>query len=71
MGIKTKAKRKLKINEQIKKSLYNWIMSHAQVLQSPIFNDCIEVEIDGCTEPQLFRKLLLHVSIRELHNQPC
>ena len=28
-----------KIDEHIKKSLYNWIMHHPQVLQSPIVND--------------------------------
>ena len=42
-----------KINEQIKKYLYNWIMHHPQVVQSPIFNDCLKVNIDGHTEPHI------------------
>ena len=37
-------------------------------MQSPIANDCLKVKIDGYTEPQLVQKLLLHVSVRELHN---
>ena len=51
--IETKSKRKLKINDQIKKSLYNLIMHHPQVLQSPIFNDFLKVNIDGHTRPQI------------------
>ena len=35
---------------------------------SPIFNYCLKVEIDGHTEPQLVPKLLLWVSVTELHN---
>ena len=68
MTIKTKAKREFKINEPIKKYLYNWIIHHPYVVQSPIVKDCLKVKIDGHTEPQLVPKLLLKVSIRELHN---
>ena len=39
------------INNQIKKSLYNWIMYNPQVVQLPIFNDCLKVNIDGHTRP--------------------
>ena len=55
-----------KIDEQINKSLYNWTMHHLQVVQSPISNNCLKVKIDGYTEPQMFPKLLLRVSVREL-----
>ena len=55
-------------NDQIKKSLYNWIMHHPQVVQSPIFNDCLKVNIDGHTRPQVVPKLLLLLSVREVHN---
>ena len=68
MGIEKKAKRILKNNDQINKSLYNWIIHHPQVVQPPTVNDCLNVNIDGHTEPQLVPKLLLHVSVRELHN---
>ena len=57
-----------KINEQIKSNLYAWITRHPQVVQSPISNDCLKVMLDDQTEPQLVPKLLLQVSIRELHN---
>ena len=43
-------------------------MHNPQVLKSPIANDFLKVKIDGYTEPQLVPKLLLHVSVREIHN---
>ena len=43
-------------------------MHHPQVVQSLIDNDCLKVKIDGHTEPQLVPTLLLHVSVREIHN---
>ena len=49
--------------------MYNWIMHHPQVVQSPILNYCLKVNISGHTEPQLFPKLLLQVSVSELHNR--
>ena len=66
-ALKQKRKGNSKINGQIKRSLYNWIMYHPQVLQSPIVNDFLKVKIDVHTEPLLLPKLLLHVSVRELH----
>ena len=53
-----------KIDDPIKKSLYNCIMHHPQVFQSPMFNDCLNVEIYGHTEPQLVPILLLQVFVR-------
>ena len=43
-------------------------MHNPQVFQSPIVNDCLKVNIDGPTEPQLVTILLLQVYVRELHN---
>ena len=43
-------------------------MHHPQVVQSPIVNYCLKLNIGGHTEPQLVPKLLPRVSIRELHN---
>ena len=65
-----KPKRKINsiINDQIRKSLYNWIMHHPQIVQSPNYNYCLKVIIDGHTGPKIVPKLLLHVSARELHN---
>ena len=67
-ALKPKRKVNSKIYEQVKKSIYNWIMHHPKVLQKPIFNYCLKVNIDGNTEPRLVTKLLLQVSVRELHN---
>ena len=44
-------------------------MYHPQVVQSPIFNYCIKVNIDGHTGPQIVPKLLLRVSVGEIHNR--
>ena len=43
-------------------------MHHPHVVQSPMFNDYLEVKIDGHTEPQMVPNILLQFSIRELHN---
>ena len=65
---KTKRKGHSKINEQIKRNMYTWITRDPQVFQSPISNDCLKVMLYDQTEPQLVPKLLLQVSVRELHN---
>ena len=66
--MKKKPKLNSKTNYQINKSIYNWIMHHSKVVQSPIFNDCLKVNNDGNPRPQSVPKLLLQASIRELHN---
>ena len=43
-------------------------MYHPQVVKLPIANDFLKVKIDVYTEPQLVPKLLLQMSVRELHN---
>ena len=48
---KKKLKGHSKINEQIKGNLYAWITRHPQVIQSPIYNDCLKVMFDDRTEP--------------------
>ena len=48
--------------------MYEWITRHPQVVQSPISNDCLKFMLDDQTEPQLVPKLLLQVSVREIHN---
>ena len=70
MDKKTKRKGHSKINDKIKHNLYTWITRHPQVVQSPIYNDCLKVVLYDQTESQLVTKLLLQVSVRELHNSP-
>ena len=43
-------------------------MHHSQVVKSTILNDCLKVNIDDHTKKKIVSKLLVHVSIRELHN---
>ena len=43
-------------------------MHHPQVLQSPIVNDCLKVNIHGHTERKIVQKLLLQFSVQENHN---
>ena len=43
-------------------------MNHPQVVQSPIINDSVKVNIYGHTRPQIVPKLLLRLSVRELRN---
>ena len=68
-SLKQNRKWHTKINEQIKKLLYNWIMHHPQVVRSSIANDCLKVNIDGYNEPQLVTDFLFQESVRELHNK--
>ena len=53
----------IKISEQVKKYLYNWILQHPQVVQSPIADGFLKVSIDGNSEPQLVPEFLLQVSV--------
>ena len=43
-------------------------MRHPKVMQSLIFNYSLKVNIDGPTRPQIVPKLLVQVSVREIHN---
>ena len=65
---KTQRKGHSKINDQMKCNLYEWMTHHPQVFQSPISNDCLKVLFGDHKEPQIVPKLLLQVSVRELHN---
>ena len=44
-------------------------MHNPQVLLSPILNDYPKLNLDGHTRLQIVPKLLLKVSIQELHNR--
>ena len=63
-----KTKRAFKNQRADQKYVYTWITRRPQVFQSPISNDCLNFMLDDQTEPQLSPKLLLQVSVRELHN---
>ena len=55
LELKQKQKVHSKISEQIKNPLYNWIMHHPQVVQSPISNDCLKVKYMVTLNRNLFQ----------------
>ena len=57
-----------KINQQVKKTIYNWILQHPQVVVYPIEYYCLKLSINGQVEPQLVPKLLFQLSVWEIHN---
>ena len=65
--MKTKRKGNSKINNWINNSLYNWIILHSHIVQSPIFNNIMKMNIDDHTRPKIVPSLLLQVYVRELH----
>ena len=62
-ALKPKQKVNSIMRDYIKKSFHNWINNHTQVVQSPIVNDCLKLNIGGHAIPQIVPKLLLHVSV--------
>ena len=58
-----------KINQHIKKALYNFILQHPHIVTSSIENYCLKLSIDSQVEPQLVPKLLLQILFRDLHNR--
>ena len=51
-----KQNREIKISEEIRKALYNWIIYHPQVVQSLIANDCLKVKWKVTMNHNLFQK---------------
>ena len=59
-----------KINDSVKYSLQKWIIYHSHLIKYPIVNDYIAVKFDdgnGGVKTELRHKLLLRVSVCELH----
>ena len=48
-----------KINEKVKKAIYNMILQHSQVVKPPIANYCIKVSIDGHYEHTVVSKIII------------
>ena len=48
--------------------LYNWILKHPRAVMSPIANICLKLSINGQVEPWFVPKILLQVSVIDLHN---
>ena len=64
-----KSKGWTKVNKDLEDKVYSFIENHPNVIHSPIMNDCVSVkDIGDPTTVHKVPKLLLQVSIRELHN---
>mmetsp|Transcript_5084 Transcript_5084/g.7971 ORF Transcript_5084/g.7971 Transcript_5084/m.7971 type:complete len:182 (+) Transcript_5084:2-547(+) len=58
-----------KVSEQLRKELQEWILDHPSVVPSPITNETLLIaDPDNPTHKKRVAKLLLEISIRELHN---
>jgi hypothetical protein len=55
------------VSVELRKKLYDWVLDHPHVVNSPITNDTIIIR-DENNEKTRVGKLLLQISIRELHN---
>ena len=59
---------KWKITEGVRMALHDWILSHPRVVQSPIASDTLLVRNAETGKKERVGKLLLEISVRELHN---
>jgi hypothetical protein len=56
-----------KITSEIREKLNDWILAHPHVIQSPITNDTLLIGNRNTGVTTCVPKLLLEISIRELH----
>mgnify|MGYP000040289675 CR=1 FL=1 len=56
-----------KITTEKRAAVCDWVKNHPNVIHSPIANDTILVKLEGHDEKQRVGKLLLEISVRELH----
>ena len=63
-----KRRKQTNINERVKEYIYSWIIQYPQVVEYPIANDHLKVSIDGHFELRVVPKLLIQVSVLELHD---
>ena len=57
-----------KVTEEIRMALHEWIFAHPRVVNSPIANDTLLVLNPQTGKKERTGKLLLEISVRELHN---
>jgi hypothetical protein len=57
-----------KVGPELRKELLEWIMNHENVIASPIAKDTLLVLNKETGEKERVGKLLLEISVRELHN---
>ena len=58
-----------KVSEELRKKLHDWFIKHPQVVASPFANDTLKIpDPENPNKKIKAGKLLLQVSMRELHN---
>jgi hypothetical protein len=68
MILKRQWKGHQKITPATKQAIVHWIRSHEHVVTSPICNETLLVKKQGSIEKQRVPKLLIEITVRELHN---
>ena len=64
-----KSKGWTKVNKELEEKVHSFIENHPNAVQSPIMNDCVSVRDKADPiKVEKIPKLLLQVSIQELHN---
>ena len=59
---------KYKMDERVKKALNDWIIQHPRVAKNAFVNYFLKWYIGGHYGPHLVTKLVLKISVRQLHN---
>jgi hypothetical protein len=57
-----------KITEAVRAALLVWVLNHSRVINSPIANETLLVKNEETGKMERVGKLLLEISVRELHN---
>ena len=57
-----------KITAAVRRELHDWVLNHPRVVNSPIANETLFVENKDTLQRERVGKLLLEISVRELHN---
>ena len=60
------------MDDSVKSTLHRWVIFHTHVIQSPIANVYIKVNLvslNGGPKTKQLQKVFLHVSIREIYKR--
>ena len=61
-------KYKTDFTDDFVKELHEWVKGHRDVIACPNGKDTLKIKMEGQKDPVLMEKLLIQISIRELHN---
>ncbi len=63
-----KKKGRSKVTEPMRRALHTWVINHPNVIDSPIARDTLLIKDPETGQKKRTGKLLLEISVRELHN---